>query len=60
MLMNEKQLAQVKQYWAQMHGKYKAIDSLVIKALDDEVKAVDKALQKELDERSQLSRTTYI
>ncbi|SIS46951.1 flagellar export protein FliJ [Neptunomonas antarctica] len=60
MLMNEKQLAQVKQYWAQMHGKYKAIDSLVVKALDDEVKAVDKVLQKELDERSQLSRITYL
>ena len=60
MLMNQKQLEHVKQYWAQMHGKYKAIDSLVIKALDAESKVLDKALQKQLDERSQLNKINYI
>lgn len=60
MIMNEKQLAHVKQYWAQMHGKYKAIDSLIVKALDSEAKVLDKALQKQLDERSQLNKINYI
>lgn len=60
MLMNQKQLAHVKQYWAQMHGKHKAIDSLILNALDAEAKVVDKALQKQLDERSQLNRINYI
>ena len=60
MQMNKKQLEHVKQHWAQMHGKFKAIDSLVDKALDNEQKAIDKALQKQLDERSQLAKTNYI
>ncbi|WP_293264120.1 flagellar export protein FliJ [Neptunomonas sp.] len=60
MQMNKKQLEHVKQHWAQMHGKFKAIDSLVDKALDNEQKAIDKALQKQLDERSQLTKTNYI
>ena len=60
MELNQNQLKHVKQYWAQMHGKFKAIDSLVDKALDDERKVIDKALQKQLDERSQLSKTIYI
>lgn len=59
MLMNQKQLAHVKQYWAQMHGKYKAIDSLIIKAIDTEAKVIDKALQKQLDERSQFTKNNY-
>lgn len=60
MQLNQKQLAHVKQYWAQMHGKYKAIDSLVVKAIDAESKIIDKALQKQLDERSQLNKINYI
>lgn len=60
MLMNQSQLAHVKRYWAQMHGKYKAIDSLVVKAVDNEAKLIDKALQKQLDERSQFNKTNFI
>jgi flagellar FliJ protein len=60
MILNQNQLEHVKQYWAQMHGKFKAIDSLVDKAIDDEKKVADKALQNQLDERSQLSKRVYI
>lgn len=60
MVMNQKQLEHVKQYWAQMHGKHKAIDSLILNALDAEARVVDKALQKQLDERSQLNKINYI
>ena len=60
MQTNKNQLEQVRRYWAQMNGKFKAVDSLVEKAKDEELAAEDKALQKQLDERSQLNHTSYL
>ncbi len=60
MQTNKNQLEQVRRYWAQMNGKFKAVDSLVEKAKGEEMAAQDKALQKLLDERSQLNRPPLI
>jgi flagellar FliJ protein len=53
MKVNQEQLVQVKRYWAQMHGRHSALESLADKALDAEHQKADKALQKQMDERSQ-------
>ncbi len=57
---NLEQLEQVKKYWAQMHGKHQAVDSLVSKVVAQEKQVEDKQLQKLLDERSQLRPSSFI
>lgn len=59
MKVNKDQLAQVKRYWAQMHGRHSALESLADKALDAEQQRADKALQKQLDERSQQTTSVF-
>jgi len=58
--INEEQLERVKTYWKSVYGNFKAIDSLVDKARDEERIVQEKTQQKQLDERSQLIRPPYI
>lgn len=52
MATNQEQLARVKHYWQQVYGKQSALSTLVDKARVAEQQAEEKALQKQLDERS--------
>lgn len=58
--INEAQLERVKAHWQSVYGHFKAIDSLVDKARDEERIQEEKSQQKQLDERSQLIRPPYI
>ncbi|GGK72855.1 hypothetical protein GCM10007941_23590 [Amphritea balenae] len=60
LIMERAQLEQVKTYWQKAYGHHQAVDSLVDKIKDEESRVADKQQQKELDERSQLIRPTFI
>jgi len=57
MLINRQQLERVRAHVIKVQGRFKAVESLVDKARDQEQLAADKALQKMLDERAQFSRS---
>ena len=53
-------LEKVREHWSQVYGRYKAIDSVVERAREDERRLDDKKQQQQIDERSQLVRTPFI
>ena len=55
MKVNEQQLFGVRQFWIKVHARYNAVGSLIGKNKAKESDAEDKALQKLIDETSQLN-----
>lgn len=55
MEVNKQQLEEVRQYWIKVYGRYKAVGTLIDKVKTEELQEEDKALQKLIDESSQLS-----
>lgn len=60
MEQNRRELEVVEQHWKQTYAKYKGIEKLTGKVRQSEELEQEKALQKQLDERSQNRRPTYI
>jgi len=60
MKVNEEQLERVKAHWQQSYGHLKAMERLTETAEQKEQAEAEKALQKTLDERSQLKRSNFI
>ena len=57
---DQQHLEKVREHWSQVYGRYKALDSVVERAREDEQRAEDKKQQQQIDERSQLIRTPFI
>ncbi|MEH6442310.1 MAG: flagellar export protein FliJ [Oceanospirillaceae bacterium] len=57
MVVNAEQLAGVRQYWMKVYARRNAVDSLIAKVKNTEQQQEDKALQKLIDEASQLNIT---
>ncbi len=52
----EQRIVQAKSQWQMLHGRHRAMDTLIARTRQDEIARDDKRLQKEVDERSQLRR----
>ena len=59
MEQNRKELAVVEQHWKAAYAKLQGLQKLTDKAVETERLEEEKALQKQLDERSQLTKTPY-
>lgn len=60
MEQNRKELAVVEQHWKQAYGKMQGMQKLTDKAIQTEELEAEKALQKQLDERAQLNKPSFI
>lgn len=60
MLQNRQELEVVERHWRETYARMKGMQKLTNKALDDEQSAEEKALQKQLDERSQVNKANFI
>ena len=57
---DQQHLEKVREHWQKIYGRYKAIDSVIDKARDEEQRLEDKKQQQQIDERSQLIRTSFL
>ena len=60
MQQNRQELEVVERHWREMYARMKGMQKLTDKALNDEHSAEEKALQKQLDERSQINKANFI
>jgi len=60
MEQNRKELEVVEQHWKEAYARLQGITKLTEKARQQEILEQEKALQKQLDERYQTIRTTFI
>ncbi|MDO6594746.1 flagellar export protein FliJ [Neptuniibacter sp. 1_MG-2023] len=60
MAQNLKELEAVEQHWKTSYARMKGMQKLTDKALETEMQAEEKALQKQIDERAQVMKNSFL